>query len=586
MTESKDMSTKIEDYKRLGTPLPEKNLVWNMYGAGLQNIGKDGEAEVLSIPAPGDDQILVRVDAVGMCFSDVKLIKLGNEHPKIFQRDLVNNPTRVGHEASFTVVKVGKNRTSQFHPSQRLAIQPDIYRNQMNTAYGYAIPGGLIQYHLVGPEILNADDTYVIPVDDSLSYAEAALTEPWACVIAAYTQRRRLEPKTGGTMWLIAQPGDETDYEFSRFLDRPDMIVLTDVPQGLKEKIAQAAGKQTRIVEKNGLVPDNYPQFSKEMTNGAGFDDIVLLKPGNAQMVSEAARLIAFRGTLNIISTQPLVGTVSIDAGRIHYHYTTYIGNSGRDIAASYGEIRNRADLKPGGMLVVVGGGGPMGQMHVQRALEMENGPKTVIATDVNDTRLAALEKIGLPIARKLGKELILINPNTSSESLAELVTRKTSGKMADDVNVCVPVGPLMQDSARLLGPDGMLIFFAGVPVGTMIDVDINNIFLHNMQLTGTSGSTMNDQRLVVQKTTAKELSPILSVAAVGGIEAAVDGLDAMMTSKYTGKIIIFPQLSGLPLMGLAELKEKHPDIGARLSENGSWTVEAEEALIEKFWAR
>ncbi len=580
------MSTKIEDYKQLDTPLPEANMAWNMYGAGLPNIGRDGKPEELSIPEPGDDQILVRVDAVGMCFSDVKLIKLGNEHPKIFHRDLVNNPTRVGHEASFTVVKVGKNRRDQFHPCQRLAIQPDIYRNQMNTAYGYAIPGGLIQYHLVGPEILNADDTYVIPIDDSLSYAEAALTEPWACVVAAYTQRRRLEPKTGGTLWIVGQPGDAADYEFSHFLDRPSRIVLTDVPQGLKEKVMQVVGEKTRIVEKNMLAPVDYPQFSKEVTEGAGFDDIVLLKPTSAKMVGEAARLIAFRGTFNIVGTQPLDGPVSIDAGRIHYHYTTYIGNSGRDIAASYGEARNRADLKPGGTLVVVGGGGPMGQMHVQRALEMENGPKTVIATDVNDVRLAALEKIGLPIARKLGKDLTLINPSTSSESLAELVKRKTGGQMADDVNVCVPVGPLMQDAATLLGLDGMLIFFAGVPVGTMINVDINNIFLNNMQLTGTSGSTMNDQRLVVQKTTAKELSPILSVAAVGGIEAALDGLDAMMTSKFTGKIIIFPQLSGLPLMGLAELKEKYPDIGAKLSENGSWTVEAEQALIEKFWAR
>ncbi len=96
----------------------------------------------------------------------------------------------------------------------------------------------------------------------------------------------------------------------------------------------------------------------------------------------------------------------------------------------------------------------------------------------------------------------------------------------------------------------------------------------------------MNDQRMVVQKTTAKELSPILSVAAVGGIEAALDGLDAMMKSKYTGKIIIFPQLTNLPLMGLEELKEKYPEIGAKLSETGSWTVEAEQALIEKFWAR
>ncbi len=574
----------MKDYKQLAAPLPKETLAWNMYGAGLKNIGKDGKPETFPIPEPGDDQILVRVDAVGMCFSDVKLIKLGNEHPKIFQRDLVKNPTRVGHEAAFTVIKVGKNRKDQFYPGQRLAVQPDIYQNKMNTAYGYVIPGGLTQFHLVGPEVLNADDTYVIPVDDSLSYAESALTEPWACVVGAYRQRRRLEPKPGGVMWIVGQPGDQTCYQFSKYLDAPSTVVLTDVPADLKEMVLQTAGKTGKVIEKNHLKPEDYPQFSQEVTGGNGFDDIVLLKPVSAQMVSTAAKLIGFRGTFNIVGDQPLDGPVSIDAGRLHYHYTTYIGNPGLDIAASYGEARNRCDLKPGGVLVVVGAGGPMGQMHVQRALEMDNGPRLVIATDVNDVRLEALKKSAAPIARQHDKEFIITNPTTSTESLYDLVARVTGGKLADDVVLCVPSGPLMEESAGLTAQEGMLVFFAGVPAGTMINVKIDDIFLHNMQLTGTSGSSMDDQRMVVEKTTAKQLSPILSVAAVGGIQAALDGLDAMMTSKYTGKILIFPQLVNLPLLGLAELKEKYPDVGAKLGENNAWTVEAEQALFEKFW--
>jgi len=38
---------------------------------------------------------------------------------------------------------------------------------------------------------LQADDRYVTPIEGHLSYAETALTEPWACVEGAYTQRRR-----------------------------------------------------------------------------------------------------------------------------------------------------------------------------------------------------------------------------------------------------------------------------------------------------------------------------------------------------------------------------------------------------------
>ncbi len=91
----------------------------------------------------------MRVDAVGMCFSDVKLIKQGGEHPKLYHRDLKTNPTRLGHEATLTVMKVGKNLQGQYHVGQRLALQPDIYdRDGRSTAYGYTIPGGLIQYHV------------------------------------------------------------------------------------------------------------------------------------------------------------------------------------------------------------------------------------------------------------------------------------------------------------------------------------------------------------------------------------------------------------------------------------------------------
>ncbi len=63
---------------------------------GLQYRKKAGKPESFAIPSPGDDQLLVRVDAVGLCFSDVKLIKLGGDHPKLYGRDLSKEPTRLG----------------------------------------------------------------------------------------------------------------------------------------------------------------------------------------------------------------------------------------------------------------------------------------------------------------------------------------------------------------------------------------------------------------------------------------------------------------------------------------------------------
>jgi len=79
-------------------------------------------------------------------------------------------------------------------------------------------------------------------------------------------------------------------------------------------------------------------------------------------------------------------------------------------------------------------------------------------------------------------------------------------------------------------------------------------------------------------------LSPARSVAAIGGMNAAQQGVKAMMDGRYPGKIVIFPQIPDLPLLGLDELADKLPDIAALLGEGDVWTEEAEKALIERYW--
>ncbi len=561
------------------------NLAWNMYGVGLENIGVDSQPESVAYPEdPAANQLLVRVDCVGMCFSDVKLIRQGGSHAKLYNRDLRKEPTRLGHEATLTILAVGADLQDKYNVGERYAVQPDIYQDGRSTAYGYTIPGGLIQYHLVGPEVLDADDgAYVLPITEGMGYAEAALTEPWACVEASYTQRRRLSPLDGGVMWIVGMPGDERVYEFSEGLKAPAKIIVTNVSDAVLSLLK--AETTAQIVECNNVNPAEYASLSKMFTDEAGFDDIVMLEPKSAEAVTAAAALIAFRGTLNIVGQEPLDGKPDIDVGRLHYHYTAFVGNTGPDIAASYGEARNRAELQPGGTAVFIGAGGPMGQMHVQRAIELPNGPKTIIATEISDLRLTTLAERFGPLAEKQGKKLLTFNPATAEQSTLEFVHAHTDGMGADDVVISVPVPALMAEAGELMGPNGMLVLFAGVKNGSLAPLKVSDIYLHNAQFTGTSGSALDDQQIVIDKTLAGELSPNRSVAAVGGMLAAHDGIDAMMTARYAGKVVIFPQIEDLPLQSLEELAENHPDIGALLGENALWTSEAEQALLAKFAA-
>ena len=577
------MSLKYEKYRKINYPLPDMTWGWNLYGAGLDHMGSDGKPEQFPLPSqPGDDQLLVRIDSVGMCFSDLKVLKQGGSHPKLYNRNLAVEPARLGHEVSLTIIKVGANLRDRYYPGQRLAVQPDIYQQGKSTAYGYTIPGGLVQYHLIGPEVLVTDEgACLLPLEDQMGYAESSLLEPWGCVVAAYTQRRRLQPKVGGTMWIIGHVDDPTPYQFSAGLEAPATIVISDVPSSIKALVGETSAQ---VVERNGLSPEQYAHLSKELTGGAGFDDIVVLAPKSAQAAAAIARLIARRGTMNLVGQVPLDDRVEIDLGRLHYDYTAYVGNPGPDIAASYGEARNRCDLRPGGTTVFVGAGGPMGQMHVQRAIEQPDGPYRVIATEISDERLQTLMDRFTPLAKKNGRELLIFNPNSAGISLHEFVMKATHGEGADDVVVSVPVAALMVESAEVMKADGMLVFFAGVPNGTMGPLDLSKVYLHNAQYTGTSGLTIEDQATVMRKALEGALSPGRSVAAIGGIEEARKALVAVMEGTYPGKVVIFPQIHNLPLMSLDEVKEKLPDVAAKFGEGDLWTPEAEEALIEKFW--
>ena len=318
--------------------------------------------------------------------------------------------------------------------------------------------------------------------------------------------------------------------------------------------------------------------------NGKGFDDIIVLDPRSADAVGAIAQVIAHRGTLNLVGTKALDGLVETDLGRLHYDYVALLGNPGPDIAASYGESRNRCEIRPGGVTVFVGAGGPMGQMHVQRALELPDGPRMVVATEVSDERLQTPMDRFQPLAARKDRQLFVFNPRTAGESLYNFVMRLTDRAGADDVVVSVPVAGLMAESATVMKPDGMLVLFAEVPNGTMGPLDLSNVYLHNAQYTGTSGLTIHDQASVMQRALEGSLSPGRSVAAIGGLETAQAALQAVMDGSYPGKVVVFPQIRNLPLLGLDELKEKLPDVAEKLGEGDLWTNKAEQALIDKFW--
>src|SRR5229473_1675260 len=133
--------TTLEKYKQARTTVPEKMLRWHLYGAGLEKMGRDGQPEEVAVPTFGPDELLVRQDACGLCFSDTKVIGLGSNHPRMAGRDLKKNPVTLGHEVSCTVVGIGDNLADRFKLGERFIVQADVFYQGVSMAYGYAIAG-------------------------------------------------------------------------------------------------------------------------------------------------------------------------------------------------------------------------------------------------------------------------------------------------------------------------------------------------------------------------------------------------------------------------------------------------------------
>ncbi len=564
---------KLEEYRRADAPLPKTNRIWPLYGAGFENLGKDGKPIEVPMPTYGPDQLLVRHDACGLCFSDIKVIKQGQDHARILRKNMAENPVTLGHEISLTVVGVGEKLRDKYHVGDRFIVQADIFYKGVGYAYGYEIQGGLSEYNVVDERVLNGDDgNYLLPVQPTTGYAESGLTEPWACVIAAYQLKYRTMLKPKGTTWIIGtSPDDSKPYTISAGFDEktsPDHVLLTNVPAKFAAWVKERAAKLgVEVAEVNDIANPPVEQV----------DDIVLL--GNDPAIVEAVspRLANF-GIFAVVTDQPFPRRVSLDIGRVHYNRWLYVGGTNPDIARAYSDVPARATLKPGGRALFVGAGGPMGRMHVQRAIQVANGPAIVVCSDVSDLRLNDLRDSFAAEAEAKGVQFICLNPTNKAAYEAGMAPFQAQG--FDDVIVLAPVPAVISDAATHVAPYGIMNVFAGVGRGTMTDFDLSDVYLKNVRWFGHSASTIDDLRLMLHQAESGELSPNRAVAAIGSLNAARDGLISVRDTTFPGKVVIFPQIKDMPLTPLAELKDKLPTVYAKLKDGREWTVEAEEEFL------
>ena len=581
---------KLQKFKNLEleTEIPAKSAAWRIYGKGMEHFGDKKKAAMIPVSEPADDEILVRSDAVGLCFSDTKIIKFGSDHPRITGRDLKKYPVIPGHEVALTVIKVGKNRLKDYRPGERYIIQADAYYKGKSIAYGYVLPGGLTQYGIIGKEILDGDDgSYLIPIKKTdKSYAETALVEPWACVVASYRIVHRDGIKNGGNLLVIGNGKPGGGWKFKKLLKKrtPKRAVFMGVEKTLQEDICGFMKRGScETVTAGGPSPDALEKSVSAHTDGRGFDDIIILGDADDETIAAAGESMCEYGILNYLASTDAPQVAAIDVGKVHYDRISFIGGTSADVNAPYTE--NLDYQMHGDSVILLGAGGPMGQMHVQLVFDNPKGPKTVIATDIAENRLEVLREKFEPLARKKGIGFHVINPNdfSSQKEAREKILELNGGKLFDYVVCLAAIPAVIEDASSYLGNRAILNIFAGVSRGTIAHLDIKKTVTNSVRWIGSSGSKLEDMEYTLRKVEKNELDTNSAVAGVAGMNDVWKGIDAVRTGSFPGKIVVYPHIPKLDLISLKELKEKHPKIGALLSNNGGWTKAAEEELLREF---
>lgn len=154
---------------------------------------------------------------------------------------------------------------------------------------------------------------------------------------------------------------------------------------------------------------------------------------------------------------------------------------------------------------------------------------------------------------------------------------------MLFDYVVCLAAIPaVIEDAASYLGKSAIFNIFAGVSKGTIVNFNIKEAATNAVRYIGSSGSSLSDMEYTLRKVEYAELETNSSVAGISGMNDVWDGIDAVRTGSFPGKIIVYPHIKHMDLVSLKDLKEKYPKIGAHLSDSGKWTKEAEHALLNE----
>lgn len=271
------------------------------------------QVEPVAVPEIGEGDVLVRVKAALTCGTDVKVFRRG------YHARMIIPPAVFGHELAGDIVKAGA-RVAKFRPGQAVVAansapcQECFYcrRGNENLCEDLLFNNGAYAEYIRIPERIVERNMYAIP--EGVSYQDAALVEPLACVLKGVEETGMREGDNVSVIGL-----------------GPIGLMFVRLAKSLGARVIAIGRRKTQLERAAALGASELVQASEShdpvgavhrLTQGRGAD-VAIEAVGKPHTWELCVRMVRKGGAVNFFGGCPSDSRVSLDTSLLHYSEIT-----------------------------------------------------------------------------------------------------------------------------------------------------------------------------------------------------------------------------------------------------------------------
>jgi len=272
------------------------------------------QIEQVEVPSIGENDVLVRVRAALTCGTDVKVFRRG------YHARMIQPPSLFGHELAGDIVAMGEN-VRGFGLGERVVAANSApcgecffcKRGQDNLCEDLLFNNGAYAEFIRIPDRIVRKNMYHVP--EHVSYQDAALVEPLACVLRGLEETGL---RAGDTVAVIG-------------LGPIGMMFVRMAKAVYNARVIAIGRRLTQLERANNMGADEVLMNVdgadicgpvREMTGGHGAD-VVIEAVGRPEVWQLAIQLLRRGGVVNFFGGCPSGTQLEVDTGMLHYSELT-----------------------------------------------------------------------------------------------------------------------------------------------------------------------------------------------------------------------------------------------------------------------